>query len=312
MAEENQEPILLQVSETDSERERLDLFLSNQLPDLSRSRIQALIKAGAVRVNQQLLKAKHPVSPGDVIEIVIPPLAPAQAQPEAIALEILFEDEHLIVLNKPAGLVVHPAAGNPSGTLVNALLHHCRGQLSGVGGVERPGIVHRLDKDTSGCLVAAKTDPAHRGLAAAFAARETRKEYLCVVAGRLREKSGRIENFIGRNPGNRQKMGIVAERLGRRAVTDYEVIAEGTTPGFSVVRCRIHTGRTHQIRVHMASTLGVPIIGDEIYGKSTLKRPDAARLLLHAWKLGFAHPVTGAEMAFEAPIPAEIAEFLTS
>ena len=308
MVEEIQEPITLQVGESDSERGRLDLFLTKQLPNLSRSRIQGLIKAGAVTVNgQQLLKAKHTVPAGAVLVVDIPPPTPAEAQAEEIPLEILHEDDHLIVINKAFGLVVHPGPGNPTGTLVNALLHHCRGELSGIGGVERPGVVHRLDKDTSGCLVAAKTDAAHRGLAEAFSGRDVRKEYRCVVAGAVREKSGRIENFIGRNPGNRQKMAIVEERHGRRAVTEYEVLGEGSD--FSTVRCRIHTGRTHQIRVHMAYAVGNPIIGDEIYGKRTLKRPDATRLMLHAWRLGFAHPVSGEPMEFEAELPPEMAAF---
>ncbi|MFT5470817.1 MAG: 23S rRNA pseudouridine1911/1915/1917 synthase [Verrucomicrobiales bacterium] len=307
MAEEIQEPIILQVVEADSERARLDLFLAARLPEISRSRIQGLIKAGAVRVNQQLLKAKQPVQPGDMIEVEIPATAPLAPQPEEIAIETLHEDDDLIVVNKAPGMVVHPGPGNPSGTLVNALLHHCAGRLSGIGGVERPGIVHRLDKDTSGCLVAAKTDEAHQGLVKAFAGREIRKEYLCVVTGRVHKPKGRIENFIGRNPGNRQKMGIVDERVGKRAITEYEVIGEGSDA--AVVRCRIHTGRTHQIRVHMAYEVGNAIIGDPIYGKGTLKRPDATRLMLHAWHLGFTHPVSGKPMDFEASIPDEIVRY---
>lgn len=303
MAEEIQEPIVLQVEETDSERARLDLFLASKLPELSRSRIQGLIKSGNVAVNQQLPKAKQPVQPGDAIEVEIPPPKPLEAQPEAISLEILHEDEDLIVIDKAAGMVVHPGPGNPDGTVVNALLHHCQGQLSGIGGVERPGIVHRLDKDTSGCLVVAKSDAAHRGLVEAFAGRDVRKEYLCLLAGQVREPKGRIETFIGRNPGNRQKMGVVDERHGKQAITEYEVIGEGSDA--TLVRCRIFTGRTHQIRVHMAYEVGNAIVGDPIYGKGTLKRPDATRLMLHAWRLGFEHPVSGKAMEFEAVRPPE-------
>jgi 23S rRNA pseudouridine1911/1915/1917 synthase len=214
--------------------------------------------------------------------------------PEDIALEILFEDDDLIVINKPAGLVVHPAPGHAGGTLVNALLHHCT-SLSGIGGVERPGIVHRLDKETSGCLVAAKNDAAHQSLTEQFAGREVRKIYLAICAGILKKKKGTINVPLGRHPVHRQKMGIRV-RDGREAVTDWLVLA--ALPCGTLVRCTLHTGRTHQIRVHMKH-LGHPVVGDEVYGK----RAGFARQLLHAWKLGFSHPGTGIPLDFTAPIP---------
>ena len=303
MAEEIQEPIFLQVEEEDTSLERLDRFLVEKLPEFTRSRLQNLIRGGFVQVNGKMVKPKYTIQEADQIIVEIPPPEPSEVAAEEIPLDVLFEDEHLIVINKSAGMVVHPGAGVSRGTLVNALLAHCKGELSGIGGIERPGIVHRLDKDTSGCLVAAKSDSAHRALSEAFSTRQIRKEYVCVVTGRLSQLSGQIENFIGRNPGNRQKMAIVDERHGRLGKTDFEVFATGND--FTVVRCRIHTGRTHQIRVHMAYSLGHAILGDPIYGKGTLSRDDASRLMLHAWKLGIRHPETGEEFNFEAPLPPE-------
>jgi len=220
-------------------------------------------------------------------------VAPSEVAAESIALDVLFEDADLLVLNKPSGIVVHPAAGNRSGTLVNALLHRCAG-LSSIGGKERPGIVHRLDKETSGCLVVALNDAAHRALAAQFAGREVTKIYLALAAGRFAKKSGTIEASIGRHPVQRKKMAVV-ER-GRAARTDYRVLDE--TDGGTLVECTLHTGRTHQIRVHLKH-LGHPVLGDEVYGK----RAGFPRQMLHAWKLGFVHPRTGARMNFLAPVP---------
>ncbi len=299
--------ITLQVEQGESSGERLDRYLAARLPEFSRSKLQALVKESRVLVNGQPATPKRPVAAGDRIEIVPEEAPAAELSGETMALDILFEDEHLLAVNKAEGVCVHPGAGNPTGTLVQGLLQHCGGQLSSIGDPERPGIVHRLDKDTSGCLVVAKTDDAHRSLVEAFASRETRKEYLCVVLGTVRGDSGRIENHIGRNPGNRQKMAIVPPPQGKRALTDWEILARER--GASLVKCRIHTGRTHQIRVHMAYDLGHAILGDPIYGRGTLNRAGLTRLMLHAWRLGLNHPVTGEPLAFEAPVPEEFAPF---
>ena len=299
--------ITLQVEHGESSGERLDRYLAARLPEFSRSKLQNLVKDGRVLVNGVPAVSKRPVAIGDRIEVLPEDAAPDALGAEVMALDILFEDDHLLVLNKPEGLCVHPGAGNPTGTLVQGLLHHCGDKLSHIGDPERPGIVHRLDKDTSGCLVVAKTDDAHRALAEAFASRETRKEYLCVVLGSVREDSGRIENHIGRNPGNRQKMAVVPPPQGKRAVTDWDVLARAA--GCSIVKCRIHTGRTHQIRVHMAYEVGHAIVGDPIYGRGTLNKTAAQRLMLHAWSLGLAHPVTGEPLSFEAPVPAAFDDF---
>jgi len=301
------ERIVLQVERGPGEGDRLDRYLAARLPDWSRSRLQGLAKDGRIRVNGRPASPKHSVRAGDEVEILLPPPPSDDLIAEEHALVVLFEDEHLIVVDKPAGLCVHPGAGIATGTLVHALLHHCQGRLSRIGDADRPGIVHRLDKDTSGCLVAAKTDEAHRSLALAFAERETRKEYLCVVAGTVPEDAGRIEDRIGRNPGNRQKMAVVPSPGGKPAVTDWEVWAREA--GTSLVRCRIHTGRTHQIRVHMAYELGHAILGDVLYGRGTLRVPGAERLLLHAWRLGFAHPVSGEALLFESEVPEPFVRF---
>jgi 23S rRNA pseudouridine1911/1915/1917 synthase len=227
-----------------------------------------------------------------------------ETQPEAIALDVLFEDADLIVLNKPAGMVVHPAVGNWQGTVVNALLHHCT-ELSGVGGEQRPGIVHRLDKDTSGCLVAAKSDFAHGLLARQFAGREVTKIYLALAAGRFVRKSGIVEAAIGRHPVHRQKMTVLDNARGRAARTGWRVLRElaaKEAPGgiATLAECTLHTGRTHQIRVHLRH-LGHPLLGDEVYGK----RAGFPRQMLHAWRLGFMHPRSGKPMQFTAPVPAD-------
>lgn len=281
-------------------RKRLDLFLAKQAPRLSRARIQQLIADGHVLLNGQSTRASRPVKAGDVVTLSEPPPVPVALAPEPIDLSILFEDEDLIVINKPPGIVVHPGAGAPSGTLVNALLFHCR-NLSGIGGELRPGVVHRLDKETSGCLVLAKNDEAHARLSAQFARRDVKKVYLAICAGHFRRKRGDITASIGRHPVHRKKMAVV-ER-GRAAHTRFEVVQEGKD--WSLVVCQIFSGRTHQIRVHLHS-LGHPILGDKVYGK---QKATEGRHLLHAWRLGFFHPVHQNWLQFEAQLPNDFLEF---
>ena len=281
-------------------RVRLDHFLAKKLPHYSRSRIQQLIRTGFVRLNGIVTRQSHRVRTGDEIEIREPQLEKTKAQPEAIPLDILFEDDDLIVLNKPAGLVVHPGSGHREHTLVNALLSHCT-KLSGICGEERPGIVHRLDKDTSGCLVAAKNDAAHRDLARQFAVRLVEKIYVALVAGTLRKQAGAIEQNIGRHPSHRQRMSVASPR-GRAAKTEYRVIRVGEKA--SLIECRLHSGRTHQVRVHLHH-IGHPVLGDKLYGARL--RGDFPRQMLHAWKLGFRHPTTSEWKNFEAPLPDDFA-----
>jgi 23S rRNA pseudouridine1911/1915/1917 synthase len=238
---------------------------------------------------------------GDEIEVAEPPPEKIQTEPEAIPLTILYEDDDLIVINKASGMTVHPGAGHREHTLVNALLHHCS-TLSGIGGKERPGIVHRLDKETSGCLVAAKNDVAHRELSKQFTARTVDKIYLALVAGQLRKQTGLIENKIGRHPVHRQRMSVTSPR-GRAAKTEYRVLRSSEEA--SLVECKLHSGRTHQIRVHLHH-LGNPVLGDKIYGPRFAK--DFPRQMLHAWKLGFLHPRTGEWKHFEAPLPDDFKE----
>lgn len=282
---------------------RLDAWLAANAEGLSRARIQALIKEGRVTCEGAAVKANAKPKPGQIIEISVPAPVSAIPEPEDIPLDILYEDGDCLVLNKPAGLVVHPAPGHGSGTLVNALLHHCR-DLGGVGGVERPGIVHRLDKDTSGLMVVAKNDAAMAGFVRLFQTGGITKEYLALVHGVPPKPAGTVSTLIGRHPANRKKMAVV-KRNGKQAVTHYTV--EKRLGDITLVRCRIETGRTHQIRVHMQS-LGCPVVGDELYGRPAADRrlsPVPARQMLHAAHLVFAHPVTGAAMAFEAPLPAD-------
>jgi 23S rRNA pseudouridine1911/1915/1917 synthase len=276
---------------------RLDRFLALELSDYSRSRLQTLIENGFVRLNQEKPRARVLVKTGDVVQVTIPPLQRIEAAAEAIPLQVLFEDDDLLVLDKAAGMVVHPGAGNREHTLVNALLSHCR-TLSGIGGQERPGIVHRLDKETSGCLVVAKNDQAHRELARQFAARTMTKIYLALVAGRLKKKSGTIDAPIARHPVHRQRMSIARATRGRSALTEYGVLRSGAE--MSLVQCTLHSGRTHQIRVHLHH-LGHPVLGDKLYGPKVAK--NFPRQMLHAWKLGFRHPRSNEWMDFEAPLP---------
>lgn len=289
--------------------DRLDKLLLGRYPDFSRSRIEGLVKAGFVTVNGAVAeKAGQKVSEDDDIQVEIPPPVPAVPEPEDIPLDIVFEDDDIVVVNKPPGMVVHPAPGHFSGTLVNALLYHCPG-LAGIGGVARPGIVHRLDQDTSGLVAVAKTQKAMDALARAFADHKSvEKTYLAICRGRPRLDSGRIENFIGRHPVDRKKMAVV-EKGGKKAITNWRVLDAGA---LTVMECRIETGRTHQIRVHMAQ-LGCPVIGDAVYGKPSLDRkldPVPARQMLHAWRLGLLHPVSGKALRLEAPVPDDMVAFL--
>jgi len=280
---------------------RLDRFLARELPGYSRSRIQQLIRAGFIRLNRATTRPRQLVRSGDEIELSEPPLEKLDYQPEPIPLDILFEDNDLIVINKPAGLVVHPGAGHREHTLVNALLGHCA-TLSGIGGKERPGIVHRLDKETSGCLVVAKNDIAHRELSKQFAARTVEKIYLALVAGKLRKAADVIEEKIGRHPVHRQRMRVTSLR-GRTAKTEYRVIRSSDQA--SLIECRLHSGRTHQIRVHLHH-VDHPVLGDKVYAPRVAK--NFPRQMLHAWKLGFHHPRTGEWKRFEAQLPADFKE----
>jgi 23S rRNA pseudouridine1911/1915/1917 synthase len=281
------------------------VYLRRKLPDLSRGAIQRLLAEGNIRVDGKTVKPTHHPRAGETIVLQRPQARPAAAQAENLPLDILYEDPDLLVLNKPAGMVVHPAAGHREHTLVNALLHHCGGQLSGIGGVARPGIVHRLDKETSGCLVAAKNDAAHLHLSAQFAGRDVGKIYQAVACGRLPRLSGRIDAPIARDPAHRQRM-AVRERNGREARSSYRVLerwAEATS-----LEVEIHTGRTHQIRVHLRH-LGFPVAGDQVYGRGATTRLAQAtgyiapRPLLHARRLTLTHPRDGRRMTFEAPLP---------
>lgn len=291
---------------------RLDRRILELHPDFSRSRIEGLVKAGFVSVNgERAAKAGLSVSPDDEIVVTVPPPVPAVPEPEDIPLDVVFEDGDILVLNKPAGIVVHPAPGHFTGTLVNALLHHCP-DLSGIGGVARPGIVHRLDQDTSGLMVVAKSEVAMAGLTRAFSSHAgVEKVYLAICHGRPSLDAGRIENSIGRHPVDRKRMAIV-EKNGKPAVTNWRVLGHSDETGLSAIECRIETGRTHQIRVHMAS-LRCPVAGDRTYGSSVRDRrldPAPARQLLHAWRLSLRHPATHEPMAFEAPLPADMRQFL--
>ena len=291
--------------------DRLDRTILARHPDFSRSRIEGLVKAGFVTVNGAVAeKAGMKVSADDEIVVEIPPPVPAVPEPEDIPLDVVYEDEHLVVVNKPAGFVVHPAPGHYTGTLVNALLHHCP-NLSGIGGVARPGIVHRLDQDTSGLIVVAKSQPAMDGLVRAFSSHQNiEKTYLAVCHGRPRLDAGRIENLIGRHPVDRKRMAIV-ERNGKVAITNWRVF-DGSRQQTTAIECKIETGRTHQIRVHMAA-LGCPVIGDRVYGKPALDKrldPVPARQMLHAWRLRLWHPVENRPLVFEAPIPDDMSAYL--
>lgn len=299
--------------------QRLDKALAEAFPTLSRARLQALLAEGAVSKDGQVITSGKAKATTGVYEITLPPVTAADPEPENVPLTVLFEDEHLIVIDKPSGMAAHPAPGCETGTLVNALLYHCGDSLSGIGGVARPGIVHRLDKDTSGVMVAAKSDKAHAGLSALFATHDIERTYIALVRGAPSPDKGRIETLIGRSPHDRKKMAVL-KSSGRQAITDYVVQARygipaksGAAPMASRVACTLHTGRTHQIRVHMASK-GAPLLGDPVYGsgapvlaiRTALEELQFHRQALHASVLGFVHPVTGQALRFETPLPADM------
>ena len=291
---------------------RLDRALADAVPTLSRERLKTLIRSGAVEANGRALRDPAVKVHGkEALRVAVPEPTPAHNVPQDIPLTIIFEDEHLLVVDKPAGLVVHPAAGNIDGTLVNALLHHCGGSLSGIGGVARPGIVHRIDKDTSGLLVVAKTDVAHEGLAKQFAAHSIDRRYLAIVNGVPKASEGTVDAPLARSATNRKKIAIVEGKRGKRAVTHWrrlELLNDA-----ALVESRLETGRTHQVRVHMAS-IGHPLLGDPVYGRSgkthgkILKELQFHRQALHATELGFTHPVTKNRLSFSSPMPADMQE----
>jgi len=293
----------------ESAGQRLDVVLARLEPTLSRAQVQRLIEQGEITVAGSVAKPAHKLRAGERIEGRVPEPVPARLEPQAIPLAILHEDADLIVIDKPAGMVVHPAAGHAQGTLVNALLHHCR-DLSGVGGELRPGIVHRLDKDTSGLLVAAKHDRAHRALAAQWKQHSIDREYLACVRGSPRAESGTVDAPIGRHPTDRKRMSTRA-RVGRSAVTHWRV--EERLREATLLRVRLETGRTHQIRVHLSS-IALPLLGDPVYGGGRALRPALAiaRQALHATVLGFTHPTTGERVRFESPLPRDLLELLES
>ena len=294
---------------------RLDKALA-EATGLSRARVQGLIEEGRVDVaGKTAASASAKVAAGAPFRIILAAAMPAAAQPEDIPLVIAYEDQHLIVVDKPAGMVVHPAVGNITGTLVNALLHHCRGQLSGINGVARPGIVHRIDKDTSGLLVVAKSDAAHEGLAAQFAAHTVHRRYIAVTAGIPSPAEGTIDARVGRSDADRKKMTVLPNNSsrGKSAITHYKVLER--LDGAAVIECRLETGRTHQVRVHCAS-IGHPLLGDPVYGRTpkplrpVLDRLGFARQALHAAELGFQHPLTGEVVQFRSNLPQDMAELI--
>ena len=297
--------------------QRLDKALAAALPDISRARLQALIEDGRVSLDGQVLASVSGKAVAGRYQLELPPPAPAEPEPQDIPLKVLFEDAHLIVIDKAAGMAAHPAPGTTDRTLVNALLHHCRGSLSGVGGVARPGIVHRLDKDTSGVMVAAKSDAAHAGLAEQFARHDVERVYIALVRGAPHPARGRIETQIGRSPHDRKKMAVLKSG-GRTAITGYvteKSYGPAERPLAARVACRLQTGRTHQIRVHLASR-GAPCLGDPLYGsgppaqvvREAIAEAGLERQALHAAVLGFRHPITGEVLRFETPLPEDMAK----
>ena len=296
-------PLLLKA---DRDGERADQLIARLAPELTRSAAQRLLEEGAVTLNGAPIKKNYRAAAGDVLAVVLPDPEPVEAVPQDIPLDVVYEDDDVIVVNKPVGMVVHPAAGHPDGTLVNALLYHCGKSLSGINGALRPGIVHRIDRDTSGLIIAAKNDFAHQALAAQLADHSLYREYEAVCVGSLREEAGTVDAPIGRNPTDRKKM-AVDRRNGRPAVTHWQVIAR--YPGHTHIRCRLETGRTHQIRVHLAF-VGHPLLGDTVYGAKK-PVPGLAGQCLHARRLSFLHPRTGRRVSVECPLPAWFEAVLT-
>jgi 23S rRNA pseudouridine1911/1915/1917 synthase len=294
--------------EVEDTGERLDRYLALEVPDLSRARVQSLIEQGCVSINNiECTSKKAIVKSGDLIAITIPEAQPLELSAENIPLDILYEDDHLIIINKPAGLVVHPAPGHPDGTLVNALLAHCP-NLPGIGGVQRPGIVHRLDKDTTGAIVVAKTEQAHQHLQAQLKAKTARREYLGIVYGAPKTETGTINLPIGRHPVDRKKMAVVpVEKGGREAVTHWQVSER--LGNYTLMRFQLETGRTHQIRVHSAQ-IGHPIVGDPIYSSARSLGVNLSGQALHAWRLKLQHPVTQEYIEAEAAPPQEFTKLL--
>ena len=297
------EPIRLRASE-ESKNQRLDAFLASSLDGLTRSQATRLIESGEVAVNGRAVSKSYKLAGGEDIAVTLPEPEPVEAVPQDIPLDVVYEDADVIVVNKPSGMVVHPAPGHPDGTLVNALLYHCAGTLSGVGGALRPGIVHRIDRDTSGLIIAAKNDAAHQYLSAQLADHTLARTYECIVVGALREDRGTVDAPIARHPTDRKRMAVVTG--GREAVTHWEVIAR--YPGYTHVRCRLETGRTHQIRVHMAY-IGHPILGDTVYGAKK-EVPGLTGQCLHAVGLRFLHPRTHEVMELSCPLPEEFTRML--
>ena len=295
---------------------RLDRALAAAVPTLSRERLKSLIRSGAVEsAGKPVRDPATKVHGEEAFRLSVPEPSPAHNEAQDIPLTIIFEDDHLLVVDKPPGLVVHPAAGNLDGTLVNALLHHCSGSLSGIGGVARPGIVHRIDKDTSGLLVVAKTDVAHEGLAKQFAAHSIDRRYLAIVSGLPKASEGTVDAPLARSSSNRKKIAIVEGSRGKRAVTHWKRL--NVLRGAALVECRLETGRTHQVRVHMSS-VGHPLLGDPVYGRAgkthgkILKELEFHRQALHAAELGFTHPVTKDRLYFSSPMPADMQELLNA
>jgi 23S rRNA pseudouridine1911/1915/1917 synthase len=296
---------------------RLDRALADAVPTMSRERLKVLVKAGALTRDGVAVRDPSAKVTGDeTFALAVPVPAASHNEAQDIALTIVHEDEHLLVVDKPAGLVVHPAAGNADGTLVNALLHHCAGRLSGIGGVARPGIVHRIDKDTSGLLVVAKTDVAHEGLARQFEAHSIARRYVAAVSGSPRLEAGTVESYLARSASDRKKVAVVKDGRGKRAVTHWTLLERYRDA--ARVECRLETGRTHQVRVQMAS-IGHPLLGDPVYGRAPhqrmrelLARLEFARQALHAANLGFVHPVTKVHLSFESPLPQDMQELFSA
>jgi len=336
MADEDQEDneVRVAVAPAKGAGERVDVWLAKLWPDLSRSRVQGLIGAGKLSADgAPVTHAKDKPRPGARYELVLPPPEPAAPQPEVLPLNIIYEDEHVVVVDKAAGMAMHPAPGSMRGTLVNALLAHCGDSLSGIGGVARPGIVHRIDKDTTGLVVVAKHDAAHTGLAKLFAKHDIERVYYAATRGAPRERTARIENRLVRSSEDRRKYVVARDpntEAGKTAITQYWTIesygqqagASAGRPAAALLECRLHTGRTHQIRAHLAH-LGAPLIGDPLYGKQRAFRAEGRhaeeaeaavrafpRQALHAAVLGFKHPISGEELRFESEIPADMAALL--